>query len=843
MQVPPLGLPVGGTLPTAPARAAGDPTRTEPLDTLDWLLQDAPRQTRRLDSSPPAPPIPGPLGPVLERIASAGYSFSLGSEQPIESRQLAAQLEQGPADELLGKLAVSKPLPLPTSGLLPGALNPIPVEKACVGDWAGLRRLDSLTGQPEEPLARDLLELEKAGCRLLLAGADYEGPGDGLLHRKVMVIDTADPSLPEPAGAFQVLQTPEKTLWIQPFGVNQPMRLENLDQPRFFILGQSVPALRADPLACQLRELEAQGVQFGVPSRGNLNALYTGPALLGAMGAYRHQGPVELRLRGVGLATVERGQDGKLALSPELLETLAYPLKDSCEPALLKVLALPMGLGTGEKRALVERLEKGGIPLASAVSNSWGLARDDSPAFHALQGLSRHRQHPMEQLVDQVVGLNRDQAVSCAWAVDAAPHLIDHPEDRERLVALAGLGGDFPGCLAADTMLRASDLPYSEGFQALKSLIEQDVRKTSPSHFDPFILTVTTADSKQKSFQKARQTLERLLSERDPALAFEQDLSLSAGLVKRFDLHQGFELRRKLRDLPGGMEDKVDRLLREHRLSGEADQALLCLQPGGHPDLPEPLEVREQAARLVGHEVAPPQYANAFYVPESQTINFGASPPEQSSPYKFLLGLPDRNLLEDARLYSELLPCLDRQLVRTVMKDFKSGRLGRLSAAELTERLQVEAALLGPGQEAYRSFQEGQPDFAGRKALLAKMEGRFGDIPATCRAIQIALPPQTSTDDALDGLARMHQVLDPDGDAARTRGHFLELVEAVREGPWQGQSLREGVDRFLQLWSLGGIEKASKALATPPAEGGFVAGVRADPSGVTVGGVRLRTRS
>ena len=93
-------------------------------------------------------------------------------------------------------------------------------------------------------------------------------------------------------------------------------------------------------------------------------------------------------------------------------------------------------------------------------------------------------------------------------------------------------------------------------------------------------------------------------------------------------------------------------------------------------------------------------------------------------------------------------------------------------------------------------------------------------------------------------LERLHRALDPMLSPNEVRDTYVALVDSVREGAWQGHSLAEATDRYLQTMTLRGPHDARKALTIPVADGGFVtSGIRADNGGVTIGGVRLRTRS
>lgn len=387
-----------------------------------------------------------------------------------------------------------------------------------------------------------------------------------------------------------------------------------------------------------------------------------------------------------------------------------------------------------------------------------GVVKNSSASALVLRQLNHGKtsEQSLGGLVGQFLDLT-ERGMFPRWAADASPHLLEHPEDGAALMALAKPGGMFSDSLGSYRYLQAH---------------------------------------------------------RRPELGLEEDARELGTLVSRLGHVQAREVRSQLQ------LGEVELFLREHALSGDVESALRCLAPGGHPDLPEPLEVREQAARLVDGV-------------KKKLL------PGQSN-YKFLLGLPDRSLAEDSRLLAGLLPAAGEKEARAFVADFRAGKLGRLSGPEVEARFEVELGLRGSSRPAMDAVRAGIPDHELRRQRLGQLRERFGEtVHEHWFALETPLPRGVSWE---EGLAAMGKLSDSLPDEREARTAYVQLVDSLREGAWRDGGLEEGVQAFLRTATVGGLERALKSLEIPRSEPGSQAGVRLESGQVIVGGVRLRAR-
>ncbi len=257
----------------------------------------------------------------------------------------------------------------------------------------------------------------------------------------------------------------------------------------------------------------------------------------------------------------------------------------------------------------------------------------------------------------------------------------------------------------------------------------------------------------------------------------------------------------------------ADLFLRERALSGDSAQALLCLQPGGHPTMPEKLEVREEALRAL--EAERPQSMKS----------------EALEDYRFLMTLPQRNLPEDATTLGQLTTCLRGADPQGLMKRYKAGELGRCSSEELLDRVETELYLTGDRKQAAQNVQLPPAPYEQRKLLAERMQQLAGDDKDLVQGPDVG--------ERLSALERLRGcVTDPD----ECRKAFRAITEAHSDGAWQGRTLDETLQSFLGVYLTRDLRSAIGALKDGPRELGNVAGVQVANGALTVGGVRLRTR-
>lgn len=787
------------------------------------------------------------LAELLATVSSNGYRLSVG-----ESIRNHDELRSGAFPEI----AVSREHPqafrIPNSwGIrdisIHEGMDPMASRKLVISSREELEELAALaTGNvsalrnPE--LGQTLKALEDAGASLYVAGADYRPGSDddaaNLLHRKMLILDgvnqpVPDRTPPELAGAYGAYRADgQGTVFVAPPGAEQPTRVDSLPTARYFILGEG-PA--PSPLAARLRQLEQAGLGFSNERKS-----------VGALGAYHllEQGkPVDLTIDKLPVASL----DASLEFPPEVFRALEYShAKLDAKPGHLEALALPTGLTRAEVIALHDRVEqtvqgpgkssRTGLGFEPTLgSTSWGydpmVKTSPSRAAKVLRELCQ-TQLPGQSL-DALVGQFSElveQGLSVGWASSATAHLMAYPEARERLVELARLGAPS----LAVTLQADAELPDAPARRAFAHLVP-------PKEVEPI--------------GPALESFRHLQSHRWKEVSLDEDARQMGALARRLGHEKAREARAQLR--PG----QVELFLREHALSGDVSSALRCLAPGGHPDLPEPLEVREEAARLVtpegglpgadlyGSSVPRPVSRsgvdlNAFY--RDGSMNFFDRSPEgifkrkaPQSNYQFLLGLPHRNLPEDASLLATVLPMTDQSAAREFVADYRAGKLGRLTLAEMKERLEVEHALQGDPRQALDRVREGSPDHDLRHQRKTQLQERFGEtVHEHWSALQTPLPQGASWEQGLKTLGKLCEGLpDQEGRAA-----YVALTDALRDGAWQGMSLEEGLETFLRACTLRDLEGALKRLETAPSleEGG--AGVSLTSGQINVGGVRLRTR-
>jgi hypothetical protein len=269
---------------------------------------------------------------------------------------------------------------------------------------------------------------------------------------------------------------------------------------------------------------------------------------------------------------------------------------------------------------------------------------------------------------------------------------------------------------------------------------------------------------------KALEALSDIKQNRWQEVSLGEDARLLGQLIKRFGFAEARTLRQQL------TADQTESFLREHALCRDIPTALTPPK--------EPLEEREQAHELVKKP------APAFLM-GAPTIDPG---------YEFLLTLPNRTPLDDAKALVEL----------------------RKQRPE--EEAQIQLRLQKTTQEPEKL-----------KATMTEHLGEFREEDLV--ALGAPLPDHATLEQGVRALAGLHSLLPPN----EARRAYAELLHSLKEGAWAGQTMDEGVQRLTMQAVVGDYDSVLRCLASAPLElsGGAVT---RDAHGVTVGGVRLRTR-
>ncbi len=686
---------------------------------------------------------------LMRQVRKAGYRFSLGG-MPFDPPRVDTQR--------------------PPVGVTLERATRMPAEQVRISRWNQLRELAALAGGGEvarPELARTLLALERAGAQLCILGA-ADPPQATTLQG---IFPEPRPEGPRAVGALGAyLQPAETPVFLVPPDARFPTRLDSLETARYFVLHEGEPPA---PQAARLRDLGAQGYGFRVGDRS-----------IGALGAHLATEPVELTLGGHPVAPLG---------DPRLQIALDYHRDHpDADAGTLRALALPGDLPLAERLELHQNLLQ-------------ALDRPRQGEYTPLRGTSMAGVDPRVQdaacsaraarvLADLWSGgpdnvrlgtsLLENSRLRTAWTLEAAPHLLRHPQDRPRLEALGAIGGtSLADTLKADAMLTTPG--EREAFLALAKQAAVD-NLLLEGRGDPMV--------------QALQAFEHLQSHRWSQLPLAEDAARLGDLIKPLGLEAALRVRPHLQPAT------LDLFLREHKLARDVDTALACLQPGGNPALPETLEQREQAERLVAQP----------------SLLLGE---EKDRAYDFLLTLPNRQLVPDARLLCDLRSALPEGDARSLLRDFKAGELDARTPEELTVNLALEKKLWGTDARALTSLRNGLPDAETRQRLLSGLQAGLGEVVwEDWTALQTPLPQGVTPDQGLSALIRLRGALEPKA----ARQAYTALLQS-------GRALEDGVDDLLRA-SLTG--NALRGLDTAP-----TSGVVVDRAGVTVGGVRLRTRA
>lgn len=893
MQVPSLG-PLANAW-TAPPRAAGAPESESPDQViLRGSSNLAPAPRAGIETALAWALCPAPLGAELSALATglkeSGYVLRDGAKE-VCLEGLSSWPEGG--------LQVSQPGSEPKSPytLLP-AMN---VERIPVSSFQDLKDLSHAARQEfsamtDPQAAATFARLEKdGGVKLMLAGSGYQEPEAhrGAMHVKMVTIDTADLEWardiwpidngalhpandpPRPAGVYGAHREAARgtltNVWVQGPQATRPCQLKSLETACFFYLGEPHPELDRDPLACQLRELARSGVQF-LPPGHHFEGIATVPTSEDAMAVHTRlrsnpEAVFQVALDGVAWTPAPLGPDGLLRLGPDFRQAMEYrrehllALPVAERKITLDILAIPSGQSVEAKLALYERLRlfHKEHPAEHAMMSLKFLGMGEPDETEALADMKRlaaasSSNRPLEALVEPFLELRAEPGLKPEWLAPAVAHFHEHgSEGRDRLLELGRLGGRFQDSLEADRLLMGCGAPYPEALKAYQAVARavagQDrlALLSGTSMAGPWGRVLEDQRRWVPTPQSPNQVFARLLELRAP----EQNLAgmgeALGALIKRFDDQTALELFPGLLAQPGDPATVADRFLREERLAGDTETALRCLQPGGCPELPEPLELREKVEQMLWRPEHEGVNLNAFFDRQSNTVNFGSVVESSLSDYRFLLGLSDRKLLEDAQTLVDLNRKLSNKDARALLTELKNGQFGKIPGSELVERLQVELDLQGDPQLALGSLRQPPEPFEQRQLLATRLRSALGEGPLApdYQLLTGESLPGSSFEERLESLSRLRQALEPTEGVEASRQAYQALADSVREGAWTGRELGQATESLLKSYlSSSSLSDALKALTRGPADEGQVAGgVQIGQSGVTVGGVRLRTRS
>jgi len=828
------------------------------------------------------------LKQLFSQLETRGFSFSLitnpnqprqwGSTPMKRENLQEALLTNSYGDNILGRLAVTMEKPgkddiaAHPPDMLSGREPGPPIKEAKVQNFEDLKNLETLVlnGEPgdlKNPLlAARLKQFEECGAEFCIL--EEEGR-DGYAISGALKNDFSRPV--GLYGAYRALAGDEvdrKSLWIRaPQGGLYPLQSQDdLDTAGFFLLRDVVPRLSADPLARRLRDLGSVGITF-----------FRGDSFVpeGPLSMYHALSELGYSKIGMSLGRVAReDQDIHRGMLPA-------PSRHLLE------------LGDYYGRNILPRVEKGEISKDEGVFYLHGLnrANEQHPFPESFQSIEQmrafeHELHPdlkgegltrtavvsfnsvMNALGDESLeNVTRDfqqmrrQGVAPQVASDAIVYFreklrprsfdeADFTAERSQLMEIASFATSFGDVPKARQALQIEvPEPCADRLEALRILNEIQLRQ--PRDWN----------SKTTALQDAVQDYLGLLPW--PRTSLSQAAILLGNLVEVMAGKVGIEQTRDIysylqRGIQRGAfsDDVVATFAREFALAGDVDFSLSVLQPGSI--IKEPYIERAEAARLLreGEKGLKPR---TLKVEEKDSL-FSSQEvdiDEAAEDYRFLLGLPNRSLADDAvtlaALHQRLHTLAPWEERREIFQDYKEGKLGAPGGKDLLDRLDLELALSENLAVTLKVLKgEYAESYEERKALIPVLtEG----LTALAGSAEEKKPSQDYTlllrehcrkhslASEADALMELHRGMVPQEGWKGSRDIFSRIMKSLRDGPWSELTPKEAVTNFLGTYLVSpDLESALVSLNRSP--GGAEAGkeIDMDDDTIMIDGVKLTIR-
>lgn len=829
------------------------------------------------------------LKALLREMEQKGFSFSFISD-PNKPRQYGSTQSTGdnlgeslltytPLDNILGRLAVtlkdpSKPeKPADTLDTLFNR-GPEPVIKeAKVHTFKELKDLESIVmkgdfsklDKPE--LANELKELEDCGMEFRIL--EEEGRSGYSVSEAVKGNRSRPVGL---YGAYRALAGDEKdtgSLWVKaPGGGLYPLQgPEDIETVEFFAMGKSVPRLDTSPLARRLRDLGSVGITFhrgkDYDQEGPLAAYYD----LSELGYYN----MSMSIDGVAKEDHEIHKGNVPTPSKRLLELADFYSREIVPKVKQGEISAKEGnfylqglARTGPQQTMTEgfqtiqqmrsfeqglnsdldseNLTRAGIISFNSVMRAMGEGSDRGEVINEYKTLRKRDIQP---------GVASDAIVHFRGTLK--PRCFDEQDfndERERLLEIAPSASSFSDVPKARQALQIEvPEPYTERLKALQILV--DSQEGRQRKWDG-----------PTAMQDAIQDYLSLLPWP------RQSLSQAAGLLGR--LHQvmadkiGMQQSRDTysylqRGIQRGAFDEgvVETFSKEFELAQDMDFALRMLKP--EPSITETYAERAEAAKILRKGI---KDLTPRSIKSEQTDDFLSSSSnnvdEAAEDYRFMLGLPDRSLKNDAltftSLHRNLDKCADWEVRRGIFKEYKQGGFVDAKGQDFIERLNGELALSEDLDVTLRAMRgEYTEPFQQRKELLESLKSGLADLKGTeeekkpsedYRLLLSQHCSQYSLSSEADTLMTVHKALVPGEGWQGSRNAFTRLMKSLREGPWSGMPLKEATQKFLSTYLVApDLDSALGSLEMPPTDPGSIDGFKQEDDCVIIGGVKLKVKS
>jgi hypothetical protein len=672
-------------------------------------------------------------------------------------------------------------------------------------------------------------------------------------------------------GAYRALADDEsdtKSLWVKtPGGGLYPLQNnEDMETIRFFLNGESVPRLSTSPLARRLRDLGAVGITFhkgdDYDAASPLSAYHSITEL-----GYRI---MSMSINGIAKEKHELFESVVPEPSRRLLEIADFysrnlvprtkqgEITEKEEDYYLKGLSrIDAGQTIEEGFKTIQKMrefEAGLFPeLSDEEKTRYGVI-----AFNAVMGAMKEGAD-MGGVIEEYKELRMrglDPGVSSQAIVHFRDRLKprsfdekDFREERESMLEIAPLAASFSDVPDARQALQIGvPEPYTERLDTLRLLVGSE-EKRSRKWNGPTAMKDAVQDYlsllpwPRTSLSQAAGLLGRL----------HEVMADKIGIQQSRDTYSYLQ-----RGIQRGVfgEDVIETFAREFELAQDMDFALKML----HPDqsISEPYEVRADAARILREGIKDLEPRKAE---KKESDDYFAQTPnvdEAAEDYRFMLGLPNRSLHEDASTLASLHKGMEKwagwEERRNIFKEYKQGGFADLKGAVLMERLNGELGLSENLDVSLRALRgEYDEPFEQRAELLKSLKEGLADLKGTeeekkpsqdyrlllaehCRSYSLA--------EEKDAMMTIHRALVPSEGWQGSRNAFSRLMKSLREGPWSGMPLQDATKMLLSNYLVGSdLNSALGSLEMQPAEPGAAGGLNQEDDCVVIGGIKLKIKS
>jgi|GEM_PF-3257451 len=725
------------------------------------------------------------------------------------------------------------------------------------GDFSSLEKPD---------LAYQLKKLEECGVEFQIL--EHEGR-NGYSVSEALKSDSSRPV--GLFGAYRALADDEsdtQSLWIKaPGGGLYPLQnQEDMETISFFLNGESVPRLDTSPLARRLRDLGAVGITF---HKGDD---YDIASPLSAYHAITELGYniMSMSINGIAKEKQELFESAIPEPSRRLLEMADFysrnlvprtkqgEMTEKEEDYYLKGLSrIDAGQTIEEGFKTIQKMrefEAGLFPeLSGEEKTRYGVI-----AFNAMMGAMREGAD-MGTVIDEYKEL-RMRGLYPGVSSQAIVHFRDRlrprsfdekdfREERESMLEIAPLATSFTDVPSARQALQIEvPEPYAERLDTLRLLVGSEEKRSR--------------DWKgQTAMQDAIQDYLSLLPWPRTSLSQAAGLlgRLQEVMADKIGIQQSRDTYSYLqRGIQRGVfgENVIEAFAQEFELAQDMDFAIRMLNPDH--SISEPYEVRADAARILreGTKDLEPRKAEKKesddYLSEIPDVD------EAAEDYRFILGLPNRSLSEDASSLVSLHKGLDKwagwEERRDIFKEYKQGGFTDLNGAGLMDRFNGELGLSENLDVSLRALRgEYDEPFSKRAELLKSLKEGLADLKGTAKEkkpsqdYRLLLAEHCKSyplAEEADAMMTIHRALVPAEGWQSSRNAFSRLMKSLREGPWSGMPLQDATKMLLSNYLVGpDLSSALGSLEIQPAEPSAAGELNQEDDCVIIGGIKLKIKS